>query len=144
MTDEFTKFRTTKIVKRAAKGIAEATLYGDEQAQSVIDNVQAFNQAMEDSKESLLDFFTQLEDEFEPEVVPEEPIEIDTVGTDDNVGDISVEINVDEIVAKIEADESDESHEKHEARRKLEDLEEQRKVEEDLGDTYNINLDAEE
>ncbi len=85
----------------------------------------------------------ELEDEFESEEVPEEPIEIDTVGTDDNVGDISVEINVEELVAKIEADEGDESNEKSEARRKLEALEEQRQVEEDLGDTYNINLDDE-
>ena len=56
---------------------------------------------------------------------------------------ISVEINVDELVAKIEADEGDESHKKSKARRKLEELEEQRKVQEDLGDTYNINLDDE-
>ncbi len=56
---------------------------------------------------------------------------------------ISAEINVDELVAKIEADEGDESHKKSEARRKLEELEEQRKVQEDLGDTYNINLDDE-
>ena len=85
----------------------------------------------------------ELKDEFEPEEVLEEPIEIDTVGSDDNVGDISVEINVEEIVAKIEANESDESHEKSEARRKLDELEEQRKADEDLGDTYNINLDDE-
>ena len=83
----------------------------------------------------------ETEYELESEEVPEEPIEIDTVGTDDNVGDMSVEINVDEIVAKIEADESDESHEKQEARRKLEELEENRKADKDLGDTYNINLD---
>ncbi len=56
---------------------------------------------------------------------------------------LSVEINVDELVAKIEADEGDESHKKSGARRKLEELEEQRKVQEDLGDTYNINLDDE-
>ena len=86
----------------------------------------------------------ELEDNFEPEEVPEESIEIDTVGTDDNVGDISVEINVEELVAKIEANESDESHEKSAARRKLEALDEQRKTEEDLGDTYNINLDDED
>jgi hypothetical protein len=83
----------------------------------------------------------EIEGVLEPEEVLEEPIEIDTVGTDDNVGDISVEINVDEIVAKFEADESDESIEKHEARRKLEQLEEKRKADEDLGGTYNIDLD---
>ncbi len=83
------------------------------------------------------------EEDFEPEKVPEEPIEIDTVGTDDNVGDISVEINVDELVAKIESDEGEVSKEKLETRRKLEELEEQRKADEGLGGTYNINLDDE-
>ena len=85
----------------------------------------------------------ELEEDFEPEKVPEEPIEIDTVGTDDNVGDISVEINVDELVAKIESDEGGVSKEKLETRRKLEDLEEQRNADEGPGDTYNINLDDE-
>lgn len=85
----------------------------------------------------------ELEDDFEPEKVPEEPIEIDTVGTDDNVGDISVEINVDELVAKIESDEGGVSQEKLDTRRKLEELEEQRKADEGPGGTYNINLDDE-
>lgn len=85
----------------------------------------------------------ELEEDFEPEKVPEEPIEIDTVGTDDNVGDISVEINVDELVAKIESDEVGVSKEKLETRRKLEELEEQRNTDEGPGDTYNINLDDE-
>ena len=32
MTDEFTKYRTTKIVKRAVKGISEMAAEGDERA----------------------------------------------------------------------------------------------------------------
>ena len=59
----------------------------------------------------------------------------------DNVGDISVEINVEELVAKIEAGEGDaEEHEK-EIRRRLDELEEQRKAEAELDSTYNFNLD---
>ncbi len=80
-------------------------------------------------------------DTLESEDVLEDPIEIDTVGNDDNVGDISVEINVEELIAKIEVDESDEAVKKREAHRKMEELNERRKVEEDLGNTYNINLD---
>lgn len=87
----------------------------------------------------------EIEDEnkdvLETQETLDDPIEIDTVGSDDNVGDISVEINVEELIAKIEVDESDEAVKKREAHRKMEELNERRKVEEDLGSTYNINLD---
>jgi hypothetical protein len=87
----------------------------------------------------------EIEDEnkdvIETQEALDDPIEIDTVGSDDNVGDISVEINVEELIAKIEVDESDEAVKKRAAHRKLEELNERRKVEEDLGSTYNINLD---
>jgi hypothetical protein len=80
-------------------------------------------------------------DALESQELVDDPIEIDTVGNDDNVGDISVEINVEELIAKIEIDDSDEAVKKREAHRKLEELNERRKAEEDLGSTYNINLD---
>jgi hypothetical protein len=87
----------------------------------------------------------EIEDEnkdvLETQETLDDPIEIDTVGSDDNVGDISVEINVEELIANIEIDESDEAVKKREAHRKLEELNERRKAEEDLGSTYNINLD---
>ena len=83
----------------------------------------------------------EIKDELELEDLREDPIEIDTVGTDDNVGDISVEINVEELVAKIETDESEEAVQKREAHRKLEELSERRRVDEDLDSTYNIDLD---
>jgi len=83
----------------------------------------------------------EIKDELELEDLREDPIEIDTVGTDDNVGDISVEINVEELVAKIETDESEEAVQKREAHRKLEELIERRRVDEDLDSTYNIDLD---
>lgn len=83
----------------------------------------------------------EIEDELELEDLREDPIEIDTVGNDDNVGDISVEIDVDELLAKIETDDSDEAVAKRRAHRKLKELREQRRIDEDLGSTYNINLD---
>jgi len=70
----------------------------------------------------------------------EDTIVLDTDSMD-NVGDMSVEINVDELVAKIEADDDAEAREKLEARRKLDALSEKRKAEEELDNTYNINLD---
>lgn len=86
-------------------------------------------------------------DTSDEEVEPTEPVEEETIVLDtddmDNVGDMSVEINVDELVAKIEADDDGELAEQHAARRKLDALAERRRAEEDLGGTYNINLDDE-
>ena len=59
----------------------------------------------------------------------------------DNVGDISVEINVDELVAKIEADDDDAAAQKKEVHRRMEALNEQRKVEKDVDSTFNFNID---
>lgn len=58
---------------------------------------------------------------------------------DDNVGDLSVELNVEELVAKIEADDPEEVHKKAELRRKLEKMQEQHDAE--MDSTYNFNLD---
>jgi hypothetical protein len=58
-----------------------------------------------------------------------------------NVGDLSVEINVDELVAKIEADDDEDASSKKEVHRRMEALNEQRKVEEDVDSTFNFNLD---
>ena len=60
-----------------------------------------------------------------------------------NVGDLSVEINVDELVAKIEADDDDDAAGKKEVHRRMEELNERRKVEEDVDSTFNFNLDDE-
>jgi hypothetical protein len=58
-----------------------------------------------------------------------------------NVGDISVEINVDELVAKIEADDDDDASSKKEVHRRMEKLNEQRQEDEELDNTFNFNLD---
>ena len=69
-----------------------------------------------------------------------EDIELDDDDID-NVGDISVEINVDELVAKIEADDDDDAAKKKEVHRRMEELNEQRKAEKDIDSTFNFNLD---
>ena len=68
-----------------------------------------------------------------------EDVELDDVDVA-NVGDISVEINVDELVAKIEADDDDDAKKK-EIHRRMEELNEQRKTEKDIDSTFNFNLD---
>jgi hypothetical protein len=59
----------------------------------------------------------------------------------DNVGDISVEINVEELVAKLARTDSEDIVRRREIRRRLEELREQREAERDLDSTFNFNLD---
>lgn len=74
-------------------------------------------------------------DESEDTIFSEDIVDVD------NVGDISVEINVEELVAKIEAGEGDVAEHKKAIRRQLDELEEQRRIEEELKGTFNFNLD---
>ena len=61
----------------------------------------------------------------------------DTSVLTDNVGDVSVEINVEELIADIEADGDEDAHRKKEIRRRLEEMAEERSFE----DTYAIDVD---
>ena len=87
----------------------------------------------------------EVDDDVE-DVEAEDPEEIETV-VDlvdiDNVGDISVEINVEELVAKLEATDDDDVDRKREIHKRLEELSDRRKDNEDLDSTYNFNLDDE-
>ena len=71
----------------------------------------------------------------------EDTIVSEDIADVDNVGDISVEINVEELIAKIEAGEGDAEEHKKEIRRRLDELEEERRAEAELDSTYNFNLD---
>ena len=55
----------------------------------------------------------------------------------DNVGDVSVEINVEELVAKVEAEHDDDAARKHAVRKRLEEIAEEQGFEE----TYAIEFD---
>jgi len=70
-------------------------------------------------------------------VLSEDAADIDTVG------DFSAELNVEKLVAKIEAGEVDAAEEEKEVHRRLEELNEQRKDNEELDSTYNFNIDEE-
>ena len=74
----------------------------------------------------------------EETVVIEDTVVIDTED-DPTVGDLSVEINVEELVAKIESDEGEESDKKREVKKRLDEIIEERNDE--LDSTYNFNLD---
>ena len=86
-----------------------------------------------------------LEDDVESEADSNDGLIADDDGADDddgdNVGDMSVEINVEELVAKIGSDDADEASRKREVRRRLEELQEQKRAARDLDSTYNFNFD---
>jgi hypothetical protein len=89
-------------------------------------------------KKSVVEEGVELDEASEDTVVMEDVADID------NVGDISVEIDVEELVSKIEAiegDEGDEAEHMREVHRRLEKINDQREVDEELDDTYNFNID---
>lgn len=55
----------------------------------------------------------------------------------DNVGDVSVEINVEELVAKVESEQDEDAKRKKKIRQRLEELAENK----GLDDTYAIDFD---
>jgi hypothetical protein len=58
---------------------------------------------------------------------------------DDVGGDTTIQMDIDRLVAKLDASDSDDVHRRAEIRRRLEDLREERQLE--LDSTFNINLD---
>ncbi len=72
---------------------------------------------------------------------PEDTIVLEDVADIDNVGDISVEIDVEELVAKIEAVDDDDDNHRKEIHRRLEELSDKREVDKELDSTFNFNID---
>jgi hypothetical protein len=66
-----------------------------------------------------------------------ETVVLAETGSTDNVGDASVEINVEELIADIEKSKDEVSARKKEVRRRLEELAESK----DLDDTFAIEFD---
>lgn len=58
---------------------------------------------------------------------------------DDVGGDTTIQMDIDKLVAKLDASDSEDVHRRAEIRRRLEDLREQRQQE--LDSTFNFNLD---
>ncbi|MDH3747156.1 MAG: hypothetical protein OER97_03030 [Gammaproteobacteria bacterium] len=85
----------------------------------------------------------EIDDNVNSDGVGEDTVVIDSDDDEfvDNVGDLSVELNVEELVAKLEATDSEDSGRQREIKRRLEEKREQCESEKDLGSTYNFNLD---
>ena len=83
----------------------------------------------------------EVDEQVVDEVVAEEDVTetVVLIETDitDNVGDVSVEINVEELVAKVEAEHDDDAARKHAVRKRLEEIAEDQGFEE----TYAIEFD---
>ena len=77
------------------------------------------------------------------EEVTEETVVLTETGATDNVGDVSVEINVEELVAEIEASQGDDAHMKMEIRKRLEEIQEQKTAAKEIDNTFDIDLDEE-
>jgi hypothetical protein len=73
----------------------------------------------------------------------EETVVLTETGATDNIGDVSVEINVEELVAEIEASQGDDAHMKMEIRKRLEEIQEQKAAAKELDNTFDIDLDEE-
>ncbi len=59
----------------------------------------------------------------------------------DTVGDFTAELDVEKLVEKIESGEGEAEEKEKEVHRRLEEVNEQRQVDEELDSTYNFNLD---
>lgn len=77
------------------------------------------------------------------EEITEETVVLTETGVTDNVGDVSVEINVEELVAEIEASQGDDAHMKMELRKRLEEIQEHKAAAKELDNTFDIDLDEE-
>ena len=60
---------------------------------------------------------------------------------DDDVSDLSSDINIEELVAKLESTPKDALDRQRQIRRRIDELREEREVLKDLDSTYNFNLD---
>lgn len=79
------------------------------------------------------------------ETSPDDTIVIATDDDDnDNVGDLSVELNIEDLVAKLEATDSEDFARRRQIKRRLEELREERESMKDIDSTYNFNFDDED
>lgn len=82
-------------------------------------------------------------DELSGEIAADDTLAETVVLSDDDddvaVGDSTIEMDIEKLVAKLEASDSEDVHHRAEIRRKLEELRERR--EQELDSTFNFNLD---
>lgn len=91
----------------------------------------------EDDEESVgVDDDVELEDDSSEE----DTVVFSAQKDSDNIGDVSVEINVEELIAEFESLQSSDAARKKEIRRRLEEIREQREAMKELEDTFSFDL----
>jgi hypothetical protein len=92
-----------------------------------------------------------LPEDDEADVSEDDDVELDEDATEDdsdfspakgsdNVGDVSVEINVEELLAELEVSADTSAARKKEVRRRLDEIREQREAQRELEDTFTFDL----
>ena len=74
----------------------------------------------------------------------EDTVVFSTAKGADNVGDVSVEINVEELLAEFESLQSSDAARRKEIRKRLEEIREQREAMKELEDTFSIDLNEDD
>lgn len=77
------------------------------------------------------------------EEMQEETVVLSESPATDNVGDVSVEINVEELLEELETSQDIDAARRKEVRRRLEEIQEKKQAMKDLEDTYAMDLDDE-
>jgi hypothetical protein len=78
----------------------------------------------------------------EPEVVDDQEADpVPAVAATDNVGDISVEVNVEDLIAQIESESKANSVADGSARRKIEDILEEKRIAKEIMDIDDLDID---
>ena len=76
----------------------------------------------------------------EPEAEEPEAEAAPAAATTDNVGDISVEVNVEDLIAQIEAESRDGAPPSGSARRKIEDILEEKRIAKEIMDLEDFDI----
>lgn len=82
----------------------------------------------------------QVDDDVLTDDFSEETVVLSDVA-DDDVSDFSVELDVSQLVAKLESADGTAIQQKREVHRRLEELNDQKEVEKNIDSTFNFNLD---
>ena len=98
---------------------------------------------VEEGTKKIPDDIDDDEDDLDDEPESEDTVVIATDDDDDNdnVGDLSVELNIEDLVAKLEATDSEDVARQRQIKRRLEELRDERESMKDIDSTYNFNFD---
>jgi hypothetical protein len=80
----------------------------------------------------------------EDDEADEDTVVFSTAKDSDNIGDVSVEINVEELLAELEASSDSSAARKKEVRRRLEEIREQREAMKELEDTFTFDMNEDD